>query len=212
MKQKITCPCGNGFSVDYEEEIDLDKRPEYVDEIMNGSFMNYLCPSCGKKHKPEFPIFVLWPAKNIRLEVFPELDRGEFYRRKKTPKEYAGKSGPPTETVIGYPEMADRIAVIRDGLEPLVIEALKYYMLLKADEEFPDQEIDIWYDGKGPDTIEFHIHGLRADEVAVSRVPLGVYEKTLGDYKKKPKGELFSSLRTRSYLSIQNMLRPEELK
>ena len=209
MKQKITCPCGVVFSADVDEEINLDQDPQCIDRIMDGSFMNFICPGCGKKHKPEFPLIVVWPGKNIKIEVLGELDRGEFYRRKKDP--------PGTETIIGYPELADRLAVIRDGLEPVAVEALKYYLLLKAEETYPDLQISAWYhspesnSGKS-ESIEFHLHGIRPDEIAVSRMPWSLYEKTLAEYRKNPRQELFSSLRTRSYLSVQNMQRPEALK
>ncbi|MDR2110488.1 MAG: CpXC domain-containing protein [Spirochaetaceae bacterium] len=202
MKRKIPCFCDNTFSVEVPAEIDLDVRPEYIGEIMDGSFMTFTCSSCGKKHKPEFPMTILWPSRNLRLEVIPELDRGGFYRKKQDNR----KTG--TETLIGYPEMADRIAVYRDGLEPAAIEALKYYLLLKAEEAYPDREITIWYQNRGPDNLELHLHGLKEDEVAVTQVPTGVYEKTLEDYKKHPKAELFASLRFGSYLSVQNMRRP----
>jgi hypothetical protein len=203
LKQKIPCFCDNTFSVEIPNEFDLDAQPGYIDEIMEGSFMNFICSSCGKKHKPEFPITVLWPSRNVRLEAIPELDRGEFYRRKK-----GGKEKESFETVIGYPELADRIAVIRDGLDPVIIEALKYYFLLKAEEAYPEMDISIWYQNRGPDNLEMHLHGLKENEVAVTRVPMTVYEKTREDYKKNPRGELFTSLRFGSYLSIQNMRRP----
>jgi hypothetical protein len=214
LKQKIPCFCENAFSVDVPDEIDLDARPEYINEIMDGTFMNFICPSCGKKHKPEFPITINWPERKLRIEALPELERGEFYRRrKKAGKKSEPKEPPPLETVIGYPELADRIAVIRDGLEPAAVEALKYYLLVKAEESLKDEdrEISIWYQGK-TDSLEFHIHGIREGEVAVMRIPLALYEKTLDDYKKRPRGEIFASLRTGSYLSVQNMLRPEILK
>jgi hypothetical protein len=204
MKRDITCPCGRGFSVEAEEEIDLDSFPDYIGKITDGSFMNFPCPACGKNHKPEFPVTIRWPSKNSAFEVLPELDRGEFYRRKKDP--------PGLETIIGYPELSDRVAIIRDGLEPAAIETLKYYLLLKAEEDYPEREISIWYQGKSADSIEFHLHGLRSGEVAVSRVPLPVYEKTLDDFRQRPKSEVFASLRTRTYLSVQNILRPDELK
>ena len=204
MKQKIPCYCDNTFSVEVPAEIDLDRQGEYLDKILDGSFMTFFCTSCGKKHKPEFPVTILWPSKNLHLEVLPELDRGEFYRRK--------KDQDPKETVIGYPELSDRIAAYRDGLEPAVIEALKYYLYLKAEETSPDGELGVWYRQKVPEGLEFHIYGLKQDEVAVTILPLNLYEKTLRDYKVHPKGELFSSLRHRSYLSVQNMRRPEALK
>ena len=222
MKRKITCFCENSFDAEVPEEINLDSG-NYFDEIQNGTFMSFTCPSCGKKHKPEFKLSIIWPSKKMCFEVFPELDRGEFYRRKKPP---ASKSPYPLETIIGYPEMADRLAVIRDGFDPMTIEAIKYYLHLKAEEQYPDDEMEIWYWGSGSGSgstgtsgtsgkqgsIEFHIHGIRTDEVAVMKVPFALYQKTLDDYKKHPKNEIFSALRVRSYLSVKNMMRPDELK
>ena len=215
MKRKIPCFCDNTFDVEVPDEIDLDSNSEYLEQIQNGTFMNFICPSCGKKHKPEFPLSVLWPSKKLRFEVFPELERGEFYRRKKAP---VVKSPLTLETIIGYPEMADRLAVLRDGFDPVTVEAIKYFLYLKAEEQYPDDEIDIWYYGNQPagdsgeGVLEFHLHGIRQTEVAVTKIPLTLYKKTLEDYKKHPKNELFANLRVRSYLSVRNTMRPEELK
>jgi hypothetical protein len=204
MKKNLNCLCGGSFSIDVEEKIDLDEEPEYLEKILNGTFLSFVCPHCGKKHKPEYKIVFLWKSKNLKLEVLPELDRGEFYRRKKEESNL--------ETVIGFPEMADRLAVIKDDLEPVVIETLKSYLLAKAEENFPDKEINAWYHCKSPSGIEFHLDGIRPGEVAVMRVPLEVYEKTREDYRKRPKSENFTQLRVRSYLSIQNMMRPDVFK
>ncbi|MCL1955036.1 MAG: hypothetical protein FWF68_02670 [Spirochaetes bacterium] len=204
MKQDIACPCGNNFSIDIEEEIDLDLKPEHLDNILSGTFMSYDCTVCRKKHKPEFRIVIIWKSKKLKMEVLPELERGEFYRRK--------KENTPYETVIGFPEMADRLAVIKDNLEPIIIETIKSYLLAKAEENYPDKDINAWYYGASSEGIEFHLNGIRKDEVAVMRVPHEFYEKTMQDYKKRPKSETFTSLRVRSYLSVQNILRPDALK
>jgi hypothetical protein len=211
MKRKIPCLCENTFTVEVPEEINLDERPQYLDEIINGTFMNFSCLSCGKKHKPEFPVTVLWPSRDLVLEVLPEESRISFYREKKE-KQKGGK----IETVISYPELSDRIAVLRDGLDPMAVEALKYYLQLKAEETNPDKEIGVWYQQKtgknGSEALEFHVHGLQQDSVAVTKVPLAVYEKTLADYRRHPRGELFTSLRFRSYVSIRNMMLSEGIK
>ena len=213
MRHKIPCFCDNTFEVDIPEEIDLDADPHYVEDILTGDFMNFTCGSCGKRHKPEFPLTVKWPAKNLALEVLPELDRGEFYRRGENKKETrTGNEGPARETVISYPEMAERIALLRDELIPDAVEAIKYYLFVKADESYPDQDISVWYQAKAGETLDFHIHGIKNNEVALTRIPLSLYEKTLADYRNNPKGEPFVHLRVKSYCSIQNMLRPDELK
>jgi hypothetical protein len=207
MKRRIPCLCENSFSVEVPEEINLDERPQYIDEILDGTFMNFICGSCGKKHKPEFPMIVRWPSRDLVMEVLPEENRISFYRQK-TKKQKGDKTG----TVIGYPELADRIAVLRDNFEPIAVEALKYYLQLKAEETYPDQEISVWYQQKTGEALEFHLHGLEQDSVAVMKIPLPVYDKILADYTSHPKGELFASLRFRSYLSIRNTTLPEGIK
>jgi hypothetical protein len=207
MKRRIPCLCENSFTVEVPEEINLDEGPQYIDEILDGTFMNFICGSCGKNHKPEFPMLVRWPSRDIVMEVLPEENRISFYRQK-TKKQKGDK----TETVIGYPELADRIAVLRDNFEPIAVEALKYYLQLKAEETYPDREISVWYQQKTGEALEFHLHGLEQDSVAVMKIPLPVYEKTLADYRSHPKGELFTSLRFRSYLSMRNTTLPEGIK
>jgi hypothetical protein len=105
--------------------------------------------------------------------------------------------------------LADRLAVIRDGLEPAVIEALKYYFYRKAGETCPHQKTGVRYWRKNDEGLEFHLYGLRQDSTAVATVPPAVYEKTLDQFKRRPRGELFTSLRFRSYLSVQNMMPSE---
>ena len=209
MIQKIPCFCDNTFSAEIPDQINLDANPKFLAEILDGTFLNFLCPSCGKKHKPEFKITVQWPTKKREFEVFTELERGEFYRRKKDPPEGSLKR----ETVIGYPELSERLLVHRDGLEPAAVEAVKYFLYLKSEEKYPDQELDIWYSGLSADkSLEFHVHGIREDEVAVMKVPWSVCEKYSADYKKNPKNEIFTALKVKSYISVKNTMRPEALK
>jgi hypothetical protein len=207
VKRKVPCHCESSFDIDTPDEVDLDVQVN-MDAIQDGSFMSFSCPSCGKKHKPEFPITLIWPSKKLSFEVFPELSRGEFYMRNKTP---AAKGSTAMEAIIGYPEMAERLAVIRDGYDPLALEAIKYHLQLKAEEQYQDIEMDIWYFATENNSIVFHIHGIREGEVAVMKVPLSLYDKTLNDYLSNPKKEIFKELRVQNYTSVKNTMRPEYL-
>ena len=204
MKKNIICPCGKNFPFEFEEELDLDSDPQILESIFNGTFMSISCPSCLKINKPEFKVTLDWKSKNYKLTVIPELERGEFYLNKKEKL--------PHDTVVGFPEMADRLAVIKDALEPVVIETLKSYILAKAEENYPDYDINVWYHCTLPSGIEFHLEGIRYDEVAVMRITLEMYNSTLEDFKKHPKKTIYTSLRLRSYMSVQNLLRPDALK
>jgi hypothetical protein len=203
MKKRIPCICENSFTVEISDEIDLDKDSGYLEQIQNGSFYNFTCPSCGKNNKPEFPVLLSWPSRGLKFEVIPELDRGEFYQRKKPPAE---KNQVLPETIIGYPEMAERLTVIRDGYDPVPVEAIKYNLQLKAEEQYPDNEMEIWYYGTAEGSLEFHIHGIKENEVAVMKIPLSTYERTLNDYNNNPKAEIFKALRFRTYLSYKNTM------
>jgi len=206
MAQKnINCPCDNSFPAEIEEEIDLDANEHILENIFNGTFMSYECPVCMKMLKPEFKIKLAWKSKNYHLEALPELERGAFYMNKK-------ENQTAYETVIGFQEMADRLALIKDDIEPVVIETIKSYLLAKAEENYSDKDINIWYHCKTDEGIEFHVDGIRQDEVAVMRIPKDMYDKTLEDYRKNPKKNHFTSLRVRSYMSVQNLLRPDALK
>ena len=203
MKKKIPCLCENSFEIEIKEEIDLDKDGKYLDEIQNGSFYNFTCPSCGKNNKPEFPVLLTWPSKGLKFEVIPELDRGEFYQKKKTPVE---KNQVLPETIIGYPEMTERLTVILNGYDPVAVEAIKYNLQLKAEEQYPDNDMEVRYYGTAEGSLEFHILGIKENEVAVMKIPLSTYEKTLNEYKNNPKAEIFSALRFRTYLSYKNTM------
>jgi len=204
LKKNIICPCGKNFPFEFEEDVDLDAQPQILESVLNGTFMSIACPSCLKMHKPEFKVTLNWKSKNYKLTVIPELERGEFYLNKKENIQH--------ETVIGFPEMAERLCIIKDSLEPVVIETLKSYILAKAEENYPDNDINIRYYCILPSGIEFHLDGIRHDEVAIMRITLEMYNNTLEDYKKHPKKTLYTSLRLRSYLSVQNLLRPDVLK
>ncbi|MCL2764141.1 MAG: CpXC domain-containing protein [Treponema sp.] len=208
MKKNINCPCGTNFQIEYDEEVDLDINPgkdgSALDKIFNGTFMSFKCAFCGKNHKPEFRITIIWKSKNLKMNVLPELERGEFYRNKNHVDDI--------QTIISFPEMADRLSVINDNLEPVVIEALKSLLLAKAAENYPENDVNAWYYSKSLSFIEFHLDGIRLGEVAVMRIPNELYEKTLDDFLKRPKDDFFSSLRVRSYLSVQNVMRPDALK
>ena len=108
--------------------------------------------------------------------------------------------------------MTERIAMIKEGLVTEAAEAIKYYLFVKADETYPEEDISVWFHSRNENNLEFHIHGIKDNEVAVMQIPYSLYEKTLNDFRTNPKEEPFPSLREKSYCSIQNMLRPDVLK
>ena len=201
MKQ-ITCLCEQVFSVDFPDIINLTEKPEIIKEIQEGIFLSCICPVCNTEINTEFPVKFEWPSKNVIILFYPEVDRISWFRTKD--KQKVNKN---EQVVIGYPELADRISVLHENLNPLTIEVIKYYLLEKAYESSSGKKIAIYFEQiKKQNNLEFRIHGLREEEVAVSLVPKSLYNTIHQSISTDPKNELFESLVNGPYISVQNIL------
>lgn len=197
--RKMTCPCEQIFSVDFPEIIDLDSMPEAIENIKNGSFLTCICPSCNAVLRTEFATKFEWKSKEVNLQLIPEIERLSFL---------GGKTDGETDvqTVIGFAELCDRVAVLERNLNPLTIEAIKYHLITKAQETHQNSKILIFFESQNEDQfLEFHIHGLRSNEVAVTHIPMTIYD-TIQKDAQYPDKEPFSSLVNGSYISVQNIL------
>ena len=211
--QKITCKCDCSFDVEYEKTIDLDARPAIAGEIKKGAFLSFTCPSCRSKVNIELETEFVWKSKKTTLLFVPEKKRMECLafcagavridaeNNKKVKTEFLKKGQTP---VIGYPEFADRIAVLDSGLDPEIIEAVKFF-LLDNGKDIKGKRIQILFEKLEGEAIEFHVHGLREKEVAVMRVPLSLYQSVEADRKAKKQKEVFQALWLGPYLSYKNI-------
>ena len=211
--QKITCKCDCSFDVEYEKIIDLDLRPALTEEIKKGAFLSFTCPSCRSKVNVELETEFVWRSKKTTLLFVPEKKRMECLafcagavrinaeNNKKVKTEFLKKGQTP---VIGYPELADRIAVLDSGLDPEIIEAVKFF-LLDNGKDIKGKRIQILFEKLEGEAIEFHVHGLREKEVAVMRVPLSLYQSVEADRKAKKQKEVFQALWLGPYLSYKNI-------
>lgn len=198
--RKLTCHCDQTFNVDLPETVDLDANGEIIGAIADGSFLSCSCPTCGAVLHTDLRTRLDWPSKSISLDLIPEIERIPFLSGT-----VQGATG--AEVVIGYPELADRVAVLASNIDPLVVEALKYHLSVKANESLGDAKPLVFFEKKtASGDLEFHIHGIKKDEIAITTVPYRVYESIAKDAAEHPDGELFVSLRNGAYLSVQNIL------
>jgi uncharacterized protein TP_0599 len=211
--QKITCKCDCSFDVEYEKTIDLDAHPAIKEAIKTGAFLSFICPSCHSKVNIELETEFIWKSKKTTLLFVPEKKRMECLafcagavridaeHNKKVKTAFVKKGQTP---VIGYPELADRIAVLDSGLDPEIVEALKFF-LLDNGKNIKGKRLQILFEKLHDDIIEFHLHGLREKEVAVMRIPLTLYHSVETDRNAKKQKEVFQALWLGSYLSYKNI-------
>ncbi|MBN2812361.1 MAG: hypothetical protein JXP39_10760 [Spirochaetales bacterium] len=198
--RELTCHCDQTFSVDLPETVNLDERPEVIDAIDDGSFLSCVCPSCNAQLNTDLRTEVLWPSKHARLLLIPEADRMLFF---------SGKLEIPegTQVVIGYPELADRIAALKAGLDVTAVETLKYHLAEQAEQTNPGKSVRIYFESANDsEALEFHIHGLRDDEVAVTKIPMKLYHSIRQSISNNPDDDVSKAVCNGSYISWQNIL------
>jgi len=198
--RKITCFCEHVFEVDAPELLDLDTEVKAENEIFEGSFMAYTCPNCGKLVKPELSCRIVSKKKGIDLFMFPETERLDFYHE----REHEPKG---SSVVIGYSELVERLHVLNAKLVPEAVEVLKYFLYQKAESVNPEADISVFFEKVDADSLEFHILGIKADQIAVMKVPLNFYEEAIKDCKERKDEEPFASIIKGSYISVMNMFK-----
>lgn len=193
----IICNCEQKFNVDLPETINLDLDPQLIKEIQDGSFLTCICPTCGSTIKTDLKTTILWPSKNITILLIPENERNMFLDIQNMQTQY----------VIGYPELVERIAVFSSDLNPLYIEALKYYLYVQANESTQNQDITIFFNSLNQEKeLLFYVYGMKENEIAVTKVPMRFYESIKSSAPESSKKELFESLIYNNYISINNIL------
>ncbi len=188
----INCFCGASFDEDVKDQIDLNDEPELIKSILDGSFMSFECPKCGKTLRPEF--HVKFRGDNIDLEIIPEIERDSFL---------AGRiESTAAQVVIGMAELREKLLIMEYGYDDRIIELVKLYLLKKAGDK---QNITILFAGKEHSAIIFHIYGLKEGETGISKLPESIYnnlEENLEEKLREPGIAEFLSLPYRSINTI----------
>lgn len=195
--RSVTCMCETTFEADLADEVDLDARTGGLQDLLTGDFFSVTCPNCGTVLKPELRVRVVSASRSLRADVLPEADRLAYYLGSVEIK--AGD-----EVLIGFAELFERARILADKLDPETVEIVKYYLRLKAEDSAPDNaEIQVRYHDKGNGRLNFHILGLKQDEVAILPVEEARYERILGEKAKTLKTEPFSRIFRGPYRSLR---------
>ena len=144
------------------------------------------------------PFRVVSKSRGLDLVVLPELERLSAYRGK-------ADVGGTAEIVLGYQELFERARMVRDGLEPKAVEALKYALQGKAEESEPQAEVSVFYNGMKDGSLEFHIMGLKSGQAGVVRLPKASYDKVAADLPAMSGKEPYRSIFSGRYRSIKKL-------
>jgi hypothetical protein len=193
MKNTITCFCENQIDVDFADEVELN--PQVISAVLEGSFQNVTCPSCETVLKPEFATLFKAEDKKDSIYFLPESERNAYLSgSRKTPEA--------DRVVIGFRELLEKIKIREEALDDQIIEMIKYFYLEKAPS---DADLQIYFSRKEKDTLYFHIHGLKKDEVGETGIGNSFYDKLKTDIIKMAATQPFDSFLQPPYVSIKKI-------
>lgn len=189
---EITCFCEKPVPIDYRDTYDLDAEPALIEELLSGSFLNVTCEACGTVLKPEFPIRFIRKSKNLDMFLVPESERNLVLGGK---CEYTI----PGRCAVGYHELVEKIKIYDRGLNEETVEFVKFYILEKLEKS---DSVGIFFNECDGEHLEFHIQGLRKNEIGISKIPIGFYNEVSSNYDNIKNDEPFSIIRTEPYISV----------
>ncbi len=196
MKRTLTCFCEETFDEEFPNTIELTEEVEKA--IFEGDFMTVKCPGCGKVLKPEFPVLINDSRKGSFGNIFfvPERDRAAYFHGMLT---YQLEDAP--RVVIGYDELTEKFRLVQSGLDDLVIEVIKYYLLNRALAETDGKrDLRITFHKMEEETLEFYARGVQEDKIGVLNVPMSMYNKA--EAQAADLQEPLSGILQGSYISV----------
>lgn len=208
-RRRIACFCEKVFDADLPAEVDLGAQPMVADEVLRGEFMAVTCPACGKRLTPEFPCrftgVAAGPLGALAIELVPEAERVAYL---------SGRLGRPLakadRVVIGVPELAEKLAIFRAGLDDRAVEMLKFLLITRpgsdgAPSPAAGREVVVTFHGIEGGKLLFHIAGLREGEVAVARLERSLYDRIVADLEDRLAAEPYRDFCAPPYVSLRRV-------
>lgn len=208
-RRRIACFCEKVFDADLPAEVDLGAQPMVADEVLRGEFMAVTCPACGKRLTPEFPCrftgVAAGPLGALTIELVPEAERVAYL---------SGRLGRPLakadRVVIGVPELAEKLAIFRAGLDDRAVEMLKFLLITRpgpdgAPSPAAGREVVVTFRGIEGGKLLFHIAGLREGEVAVARLERSLYDRIVADLEDRLAAEPYRDFCEPPYVSLRRV-------
>lgn len=196
----VNCNCGNKIDVDFPDTYNSATCPNLILEILEGTFMSVQCPSCKTVIKPELPVRIIDESNKINILFRPEEERIQFLTEK--------LNLPSTDRVtFGYLELAEKVLSFTKGLDDQVVEIIKYFYLKKAG---AGSDLTIHLVDADHDNLQFHIHGLKEQEIGIANIGYEFYQRIEEDLQNIVKNEGLHEVLIPPYVSIKKVYLGEE--
>ncbi|MBL0148816.1 MAG: CpXC domain-containing protein [Ideonella sp.] len=151
IEHTLPCPgCGTPLSYELVQSVNVDRRPDLRDAILDGSFQRHECPSCGTPVRLEPEFIYMDMGRGQYIGVWPASKRAQWPLCASNTREVFdqsfGKHAPDrarqlgatlqVRAVFGWPALIEKLLARQAGIDDRTLEAAKL-AVLRTQEESP---------------------------------------------------------------------------
>jgi len=181
--QDVPCPkCGEQVHVEVNFSVNADRRPEFREAILDGTFQRHECPSCETSFRvePEITYFEQGRRQWILVKPARELDQWEdlekmadvifdanFGPRAMAAARAVGR-GLDARVTFGWPALREKLVLAELGLDDTAVELLKLELLRSDDSPPLADDLELRLLGKTDETLQFVWINANTEEISES--------------------------------------------
>lgn len=150
----ITCPnCGYVGNIAVSDYANIDSTTNNKEKIMKRSFFKYKCPECKKEFQAEYPILFDNSENNALIYYLPQasIDKMEKIENMSVTNSFGKKM----RIVTNQNELLEKLLIIADGYDDIIIEYLKNVIENSVAKEQREKMKDLYYAGIKNDSLMF---------------------------------------------------------
>lgn len=154
--QWIRCPCSATFQAELFEGLHVSRRPDLREQILDGTFHRFACPSCGEpvvlERRLAYTDFPRrqWFTVHPRIDLRHRDELAAFARRsfeltmqERAPELVQGWAGEMRQRVVfGLASLREKLVIFEAGLDDRFIELLKLQL---CQEGVPAMHADAYF-------------------------------------------------------------------
>lgn len=164
-KEDFKCPnCKKKNRIKIKSEVTSDN----IDQILNRSLFKVKCLACKEEITLDYPIKVIDDAFIIHYTPCQTAQIEDEHRKY-------------MRVCDTFDDFKEKLLIMKDSLNDIIIELLKDYLILELDEEIKKEIRDIRYDGQNDERLIFYLIGAEKS-VGCSKE---IYTRLLKKYKMK---------------------------
>ena len=193
--KQFECPeCQAPGQHSMEKRVCITKDPELKDDILSGSYFEWVCPGCSRHFFVDDVFLYNDDQHKFMVYLVPGYDEDTLPvpTLLKTDEDY-DTAHSILRVTAGFVDFAEKIRILESGLDDRVIEAVKAIYASVHKDTWIEDVYNIIFEGIGDNgELNFDVF-LEKDDFSFG-VPRDIYEKTLADFsflREQKEGEAF---------------------